>query len=123
MADIAQADVVVTQTNDDEDYSGQRTNLMFPQVAFGNGALTYPTYGVPLPDISKFRLKSYIKRLNIQQPPDGFAYRYDPTVRAANPVAPYGTIRIFKSAESAGAMAEISGAVPATTLKLEIRGA
>lgn len=96
MPDIAQVNVVVTQTNDDEDYSGQRYNRMFPIIAFGNGALLYPTYGIPLPDIQQFRLKQLIKRLFIQQPPDGYEYRYDPTVRTANPVAPYGTIRIFQ---------------------------
>ena len=122
MSAIAQADVTVTQTSDDEDYSGQRTNRMFPVLAFGDGNLTYDTYGIPLPDLSKFRLKQYIKRIYFQPPPDGFVYRYDPTVRTANPVAPYGTIRIFKSAGSAAAMAEISGAVPATSLKLEIVG-
>lgn len=97
MADIAQKDVVVTQTSDDEDYSGQRYNRMLPKIAFGDGALTYPTYGIPLPDISQFRLKRNIKRLSIQQPLDGYEYRYDPTVRTANPVAPYGTIRIFQA--------------------------
>ena len=97
MADIAQKDVVVTQTSNDEDYSGQRLNRMFPKIAFGDGTLTYPTYGIPLPDISQFRLKQFIKRLHIQQPPDGYEYRYDETVRTANPVAPYGTIRIFQS--------------------------
>lgn len=96
MGDIAQAGVVVTQTSNDEDYSGQRLNRMFPSIAFGNGSDTYPTYGIPLPDISQFRLKQFIKRLYIQQPPDGYEYRYDPTVRTANPVAPYGTIRIFQ---------------------------
>ena len=96
MADIAVKDVVVTQTSNDEDYSGQRINRMFPKIAFGDGSMTYPTYGIPVPDISQFRLKQFIKRLYIQQPPDGYEYRYDPTVRTANPVAPYGTIRIFQ---------------------------
>ena len=96
MADIAVKDVVVTQTSNDEDYSGQRLNRMFPKIAFGDGSMTYPTYGIPLPDISQFRLKQFIKRLYIQQPPDGYEYRYDPTVRTANPVAPHGTIRIFQ---------------------------
>jgi hypothetical protein len=98
MANIALKDVVVTQGNDDEDYSGQRYNRMFPVIAFGDGALKYDTNGIPLPDIQQFRLKSIIKRLNIQQPPDGYLYKYDPTPRAANPVAPYGTIRIFQGA-------------------------
>ena len=96
MADITQADVVVTQTNDDEDYSGQRYNRMWPIIAFGDGVLYYPTYGVPLPDIAKFRLKSFIKRLFIEQPANGLVYAYDRTVRTATPVGPYGTIRIFQ---------------------------
>ncbi|CAO0823785.1 hypothetical protein DFAR_3900011 [Desulfarculales bacterium] len=119
MADIVQADVVVTQTNDDEDYTGQRTNIMRPSIAFGNASLTYPTYGIPLPDLSKFRLKSHIKRLRIQEPIDAYIYRYDPTVRAANPVAPYGTIRMIVISSGA----EFSGAIPVTVLPLEIVGA
>lgn len=111
MADIVQANVVVTQTSDDEDYSGQRYNRMFPQIAFGNGALTYPANGIPLPDISQFRLKRNIKRLYIQQPPDGYEYRYDPTVRVG---APYGTIRIFQGgAVVASTVAAASAGTPA----------
>lgn len=120
-AAITQADVVVTQTMDDEDYSGQRTNLMFPTIAFGagDGSLTYDTNGIPLPDLSKFRLKTHIKRLFIVQPPGSYEYVYDKTARTANPVAPYGTIRIY--ARSNGA--EASGAVGVTSLDLQIRGA
>ena len=111
MADILQAGVVVTQTNDDEDYSGQRYNRMFPKIAFGNGTDTYPANGIPLPDLSKFRLKQVIKRLNIQQPPDGLVYRYDPTVRVG---APNGTIRIFQGgAVAAGTVAAASAGTPA----------
>jgi hypothetical protein len=119
MADIAQADVVVTQTHDDEDYTGQRTNLMFPAVSFGNASLTYPTYGVPLPDLAKFRLKSYIKRLYITQPTGSYRWVFDKTARSANPVAPHGTLRAY----ALGDGAEMSGAIPATALDLEIRGA
>lgn len=119
MADIAQADVVVTQTHDDEDYSGQRTNVMFPAVSFGNASLTYPTYGIPLPDISKFRLRSHIKRLHITQPVGSYSWVFDKTARTATPVAPYGTLRAYARANGV----EMSGAVPVTALDLEIRGA
>jgi hypothetical protein len=119
MSAITQADVTVTQTMDDEDYTGQRTNRMFPVVSFGDSQLTYDTYGIPLPDLSKFRLKFYIKRIHIQTPPGAYMWTFDPTARAANPVAPYGTLRAY----SLNGGAEMSGAVAATSLPLEIVGA
>lgn len=110
MADITAADVVVTQTHDDEDYSGQRMNRMYPIIAFGNGILTYPATGVPLPDKIKFRLKSFVKRLFIERPPAAYDYVFDAT---------NWSIRIYVRATGA----ELSGAVPATTLPLMVEGA
>lgn len=116
MSDLTQTDVVVSQGADDEDYTGQRYNRMMPSITFGNASLTYPTNGIPLPDIAKFRLKFLIKRLYFQQPVGSYEYVYDPTVRVG---APYGTIRIYARANGA----EFSGAVAATTLLLDITGA
>ena len=74
-----------------------KPNEAYPNLVFGDGALTYDTYGIPLPAPGNFGMLNEILRILIQAPPDGYEYRYDPTVRTANPVAPYGTIRIFQS--------------------------
>jgi hypothetical protein len=126
MPPIAQANVTVFQTPSDEDYIGQRTNMMTPKMSFGNGVLTYDTYGIPLPNLNAFRLKTWIRRLFIQptvvfttdSPPHPLIFWYDPTPRAANPVAPNGTIRIL----DLHTLAEFSGAPPAISLFLEIWG-
>jgi hypothetical protein len=119
MPPIAQANVNVVQTTSDEDYIGQRTNMMTPIMSFGNGVLTYDTYGIPLPNLNAFRLKTWIRRLFIQEPPGIYKYFFDPTQRAANPVAPYGTIRIFVMSTGQ----EFNGAPAATSLPLLIWGA
>ena len=73
-----------------------KPNEAYPSITFGDGALTYDTYGIPVPPPGDFGMLNEILRILIQAPPDGYEYRYDPTVRTANPVAPYGTIRIFQ---------------------------
>ncbi|MFA5381973.1 MAG: hypothetical protein WC356_02320 [Candidatus Micrarchaeia archaeon] len=66
----------------------------------GDGSLTYPTNGVPAPAPGNFGMNMPVpyRWMDIRQPGDGYDYRYDSTARAADPVAPYGTIRIFQSA-------------------------
>jgi hypothetical protein len=110
MADLIAADVIVTQTGDDEEYIGQRTNRMHPKITFGDGSKTYPTNGVPLPSLIKFRLHIYIKWINIIQIPGDYEYVWDED---------HGTVRIYSRATGA----EFSGAVSETTLRLEIMGA
>lgn len=95
MAAIAIANVTETLLPQDKQSLG-KLKIAFPSLAFGNGALTYDTNGIPLPNL--LGMKNVIKRLTIQQPVDGLVYKYDPTVRVANPVAPYGTIRIYQGA-------------------------
>ncbi len=118
---IAVVDVAVNQTSSDENPNLlQRWHLMTPQIAFGAASgKSYDTNGIPLPPLNNFRLKQSIYRMPSLQPvaPDGKVYQYDPTPRAANPVAPNGTIRIFTGGT------EFSGDVPVTTLNLEIIGA
>jgi hypothetical protein len=127
MAEIAITDVVTTISLQDMDYSPQGRVKSFPTIAFGNGTLKYDTYGIPVPDFRKLGMKKVVKRLRIDQPPDGYDYRYDPTVRATNPVAPYGTIRIFQSntQSTPGLMPLVelgNVTVPATVLNLEVIG-
>ena len=74
-----------------------KPNEAYPSITFGDGALTYDTYGIPVPPPGDFGMLNEILRILIQAPPDGYEYRYDPTPRTATPVAPYGTIRIFQS--------------------------
>jgi len=92
-----------------------KPNEAYPSITFGDGALTYDTYGIPVPPPGDFGMLNEILRILIQAPPDGYQYVYDPTVRTANPVAPYGTIRIFQVAADPGApsIAAASAGTPA----------
>jgi hypothetical protein len=50
------------------------------EITFGNDSATYPTGGVPLPDLSEFYLKSvYWADLPMQVTMDGYKYLYDKT--------------------------------------------
>jgi len=122
MSDITAANVLVTQTFKDESpglcQNGDSLNT--PSVSIdGKGTLTYPTYGISVPDLSQFRLKFGITRILISPPADGYFWIYDKTVRTANPVAPHGTFRAF--ALNGGA--EMSGVVAAVVLDLIVIGA
>lgn len=121
MSAIAIANITITLRAWDVHYPPNEIKS-YPTMAFGNGVLTYDTYGIPIPSLGDLGMQKGITRIHIQAPPDGYFYVYDPTVRTANPVAPYGTIRFFKSKGSAGAMTEFSGAVPATSLPLTVFG-
>jgi len=48
-------------------------------IAFGDSALTYPSGGIPLPDKAQFGFKKVIDFCEIEQPADGFLYKYDRT--------------------------------------------
>lgn len=118
MPNIAITDVVTTLILQDIDYTSQGKVRSFPSIAFGNGILLYDTYGIPVPDLRKFGMKKGIKRLYIQAPPNGYVYKFDPTPRVANPVAPDGTIRIFQSGADPGApsIAAATAGTPAGTI-------
>jgi hypothetical protein len=86
MADLASTDVTLTKI------VKHRVGLLkqrIHQVAFGNGALTYPSGGVPLPALSYFELDHVdffdLKVVTI----NGLTYKYDKTNHK---------IRIFQSA-------------------------
>jgi hypothetical protein len=108
MADLTAANVTVTLNPEDIDRSpdGRIGIRTFPTVAFGNGALTYPALGVPMPAIGKFGFLRAIKRAYFEQPANGFIYHFD---RANH------KIRIFNGA-GAGSIAvanHVNIAVPA----------
>jgi hypothetical protein len=108
MAALTAANVVVTLNSEDIDRSpdGRIGIRTFPTVAFGNGVLTYPALGVPMPALGKFGFLSAIKRAYFEQPANGFIYHFD---RANH------KIRIFNGA-GAGTIAvanHVNIAVPA----------
>lgn len=85
-------DVTVELIPQDRDFLGLGKRISFPVVTFGNGSLTYPTNGVPLPDIGAFGMNKAIKRVFIQDPPtSGYVYKYDPTNHS---------IRIYQAANN-----------------------
>jgi hypothetical protein len=118
MADITQTDVKVTQGPKDESpgLCQNGDSLMRPSIAFGNATLDYPTYGIPVPDIAQFRLKFGITRIAVYPREFTHAWFYDKTVRTG---APYGTLRGY--ALNGGA--EMSGAIAAMVLDLDVWGA
>ncbi|MBU2550230.1 MAG: hypothetical protein KKB20_17610 [Proteobacteria bacterium] len=78
MTAIASTDVVVTVSARDRDVSpGMFKNFTIARVAFGNGSLTYPTGGVPLPAIGAFGFLREIQFLAIQEAANGFVYKFD----------------------------------------------
>jgi hypothetical protein len=108
MAALTSTDVTVTLNPWDVDRSpdGRIGIRTFPVVAFGDGKLTYPALGVPMPAIAKFGFLRAIKRAYFEQPANGFIYHFD---RANH------KIRIFNGA-GAGSIAvanHVNIAVPA----------
>lgn len=81
MGAFASTDVTVTVAARDREIAGAQAgrNMALAQVAFGDGALTYATGGVPLPAIGTFGFRRAISLALIQQPyANGFIYKYDP---------------------------------------------
>jgi hypothetical protein len=66
-------------------------------IAFGNGALTYPSGGVPLPALSNFRLRSANRMFLLGGEASGYVYKYDQTnhkirIYQTAAVTPAGTV-------------------------------
>ncbi len=80
MTALASSDVTVTVAARDRDIGrgALAKNVSVAGVAFGDGSLTYPAGGVPMPGIGSFGFLREIKVGLIEQPPgDGFVYKYD----------------------------------------------
>ncbi len=80
MTALASSDVTVTLSPRDKDigHGALVKNISIASVAFGDGALTYPTGGVPLPAIGRFGFLREVKFCAIEQPyGNGFVYKYD----------------------------------------------
>lgn len=103
MAAIASTDVTVTVSSRNQDIipAGPK-KVQIASVAFGNGSLTYPTGGVPLPAIGKFGFNKTIEFGLIEQPPaNGFIYKFD----RANHKIKIFTQGITTGSTAAGALA------------------
>ena len=78
MADLTAANVTVVLNPEDIDLSPDRVGRrVFPKISFGNGSLTYPALGIPMPALAKLGLFFEIKRAYIEQPSNGFIYHFD----------------------------------------------
>jgi hypothetical protein len=94
MTAIASTDVTVTITS--RERSGKQVKVL-GTIAFGDGALTYPSGGVPLPAKSYFRLSS-ISRMHLTgDSASGYVYKYDYanhkiTMYQTATVTPAGTV-------------------------------
>jgi len=87
-------------------------NVSYPQVSFGNGTLTYPTNGIPLPAApGVFGFLKAILFVAFMATLDGLDYAYD-TVN--------NTIRIFHA--STGVELTTSDTPAATVLQLKAEG-
>ena len=76
MADLASTDVTCSVQ---KMYRVPKLKCNIVQVVFGNGTLTYPSGGVPLPAASKFGFTNYIATLSIYDQDDasGIVWKYD----------------------------------------------
>ena len=100
MADLAASNITVAMIpgyDVDTAPDGRVGQIAYATLTFGNGVLTYPAGGIPMPAPGKFnknRLVPY-RWVDFRKPIAATAnvdYRYDPTV---TPNAPYGAIRII----------------------------
>lgn len=80
MTAFASTDITVTLNAPERDIGGGGVfkNISIATIAFGNGALTYATGGVPMPAIGRFGMKRAVDLMLIEQPSaNGFIYKYD----------------------------------------------
>lgn len=76
MADLVAGDVTVTV--EEENIIGKK-RWHFVKIAFGDGALTYPASGVPMPAAAKFGMRTLLDRLIILDSDDamGVLWKWD----------------------------------------------
>lgn len=100
MTALASTDVTVTVNSRDKDIGhGALSKFMgIASIVFGDGALTYPTGGIPLPAIGRFGLQRQVD-IGVVEPPsgDGYVYKYDRTnhkvlIYTAAGFTPSGTV-------------------------------
>lgn len=78
MADLASSDVTIT-VEERRILGNQKRNRV--KIVFGNGTLTYPSGGVPMPAKEKFGLPFKLDYLNLldSDSPSGLQWKYDKT--------------------------------------------
>lgn len=120
MADIAATDLTYSlqQGSQFASPSDPHYSAVF-SVGFGDGALTYPTGGIPLTK-GKLGCPTAILDLMLVEPDadDGILYKYD---QSANTIRMY-QIPATVDAAPAAPLAEYSGAPAATVLVIKVRG-
>lgn len=82
MVALAATDVTITDSARNKDFAhrGMTKNMSVFDLTFGDGALTYPSGGIPLPVIAKFGYSREITFMGIEQPyGNGFVYKFDRT--------------------------------------------
>lgn len=78
MADIASSDVTITVQSGTHRIQNKVREITV-LIAFGNGTLTYPTGGVPLPGYASFGMQRYLEDIVIvdNDCPQGIMWKYD----------------------------------------------
>jgi hypothetical protein len=76
MADLAASDVTITVQETRIEGARKRNRV---KIAFGDGALTYPANGVPLPAFGSFGMKRYLEYITITDANDasGIMWKFD----------------------------------------------
>ncbi len=78
MGALAVTDVRVAVAQQDRGaIQGAVKRLAFAVVSYGDGALTYPTGGIPLPGIGAFGMNKAIEHVFIENPGNGYSYAFD----------------------------------------------
>lgn len=116
MADLAAADVTVTPLHRHGRRLVEGVKQVFADITFGNGALTYPAGGIPMPVAGVFGLKE-IFFAAVEQLTDGYVYIFD----RAN----HKLLRMYGdySNVSDGVLIDGPATAPAsTTIRLKLEG-
>lgn len=79
MADLAATSFTVTPVRKAE--LGRASKTLISDLVFGDGALTYPAAGIPMPTLATLGFKRNIDGISFPNAShgDGFVYKYDPT--------------------------------------------
>lgn len=118
MADLASSDVTYSFKPQDAEFQGRAGRLWRGTISFGNGALTYPSGGIPL-EKGKMGCPNAVKSLKvIESNVSGYIFEYD--VSATK-------LRILEdpSGSSEGVFVELdaaSDAPAAMVLEVEVKG-
>lgn len=115
MADLTAADVTVTVAIRDRGTAGKKHRIQ-GSIAFGDGAKTYPSGGIPMPAFGNFGMKRNLDTLVFHDvSADGLTWKYDktnnklraywptggasgPTAAETNPVGATGATAVTSSA-------------------------